>query len=80
MLSILTPSLTHSLTHSLLLLPLLLLLYPGHTCSSIGEEKALNPRLTKSLSEFVGIMDSLNLPRPGKIDTAVPANLQCGTF
>lgn len=37
-----------------------------------------NPRLTKSVDEFVAIMDNLNLPRPKKIDEAVPANLICG--
>ena len=52
--------------------------YKGQTCSSIGEEKTHNPRLTKSLVEFVKIMDELNLPRPKKIDEAVPANMKCG--
>lgn len=31
------------------------------------EEKRYNPRLTKSLDEFVKIMDNLNLPYPKKI-------------
>ena len=52
--------------------------YKGHTCSSVAEEKALNPRLTKSLAEFQQIMDNLNLPRPKQIDIAVPANLVDG--
>lgn len=52
--------------------------YRGHTVSTVGEERQLNPRLTKSLEEFVEIMNNLNLPRPDKIDIAVPANLVCG--
>lgn len=31
----------------------------GFTCSSIDEEKRLNPRLTKTLQEFVDIMANL---------------------
>jgi glyoxylase-like metal-dependent hydrolase (beta-lactamase superfamily II) len=61
------------------------LVYPGHDynqrhVSSVGQERARNPRLGggKSVEEFVAIMDSLNLPRPKKMDVAVPANLHCG--
>lgn len=61
------------------------LLYPAHdykgrTVTSVAEEKVLNPRLGggKSEGEFVAIMQALQLPRPKKIDVAVPANLQCG--
>ncbi len=61
------------------------LVYPGHDyqqrfVSSIGQEKARNPRLGggKTLEEFVEIMNSLNLPRPKKMDVAVPANRSCG--
>ena len=61
------------------------LVYPAHDyqqrrVSSIGQERARNPRLGggKSLDEFVAIMAGLNLPRPKKMDVAVPANLQCG--
>lgn len=35
--------------------------------SSVGEERKFNPRLTKSLAEFVNIMNNLNLPKPKKI-------------
>lgn len=66
-------------------LPDTCLIYPGHdyqgrTVSSVGEEKAHNPRLGggKSEAEFVDIMNNLNLPRPKLIDEAVPANQQCG--
>ena len=61
------------------------LLYPGHdykglTTTSVGEEKAFNPRLGGQLSQsdFVGFMDNLGLDHPKKMDIAVPANLQCG--
>lgn len=61
------------------------LVFPGHDyqqrqVSSIGQEKARNPRLGggKSLDEFVAIMAALDLPRPKNMDVAVPANRQCG--
>ena len=61
------------------------LVYPGHDyqqrhVSSVGQERERNPRLGsgKSLDEFVAIMTALNLPRPKKMDFAVPANRQCG--
>lgn len=52
--------------------------YKGQTVSTVNEEKKFNPRLTKSLDEFVKIMNNLNLPKPKKIDISVPANLVCG--
>mmetsp|Transcript_25136 Transcript_25136/g.44824 ORF Transcript_25136/g.44824 Transcript_25136/m.44824 type:complete len:167 (-) Transcript_25136:243-743(-) len=52
--------------------------YKGRTSSTIGEEKQHNPRLSKSMEEFVQIMANLNLPYPKKIDEALPANLACG--
>ncbi|XP_071656614.1 persulfide dioxygenase ETHE1, mitochondrial [Patagioenas fasciata] len=52
--------------------------YCGHTVSTVGEEKRLNPRLTLSEDEFVRVMDGLGLPRPKLMDVAVPANLRCG--
>jgi sulfur dioxygenase len=61
------------------------LLYPGHdyrglTATSVGEEKAFNPRLGGQLSasDFAGFMDNLGLAHPKQIDVAVPANAQCG--
>lgn len=61
------------------------LVYPAHDynqrfVSSVAQERARNPRLGggKSVEEFVAIMDALNLPRPKKMDVAVPANRQCG--
>jgi sulfur dioxygenase len=53
--------------------------YKGHTVSTIGEEKRLNPRLAgKSREQFIDLMNHLNLPNPKKIMEAVPANEQCG--
>jgi len=39
----------------------------GQTVSTIGEEKTYNPRLTKSLDEFIEVMNNLNLAYPKKI-------------
>ncbi len=54
--------------------------YRGHTRSSIGEEKRLNPRvgMHQSLETFQDIMANLNLADPKMMDVAVPANLGCG--
>jgi len=52
--------------------------YKGHTSSTVGEEKRLNPRLTKSKAEFVQIMAELGLPYPKKFDEALPKNMKCG--
>jgi sulfur dioxygenase len=61
------------------------LLYPGHdykgrTVTSVGEEKAWNPRLGGGRTEddFVAIMAGLNLSPPQRIAVAVPANLNLG--
>ncbi|XP_016389277.1 persulfide dioxygenase ETHE1, mitochondrial, partial [Sinocyclocheilus rhinocerous] len=43
--------------------------YKGQTVSTVDEEKKFNPRLTKTLPEFVNIMNNLNLPKPKKIGT-----------
>ena len=53
--------------------------YQGRTHSTIGAEKAGNARIAgKSEAEFVAIMDGLHLPRPKRMDEAVPANLSSG--
>ena len=52
--------------------------YKGHRSSTVGEEKRLNPRLSKSKPEFVDIMNKLELSYPKKIDVALPANMVCG--
>lgn len=61
------------------------LVYPGHDyqqrrVSSVAQERDRNPRLGggKSVEEFIAIMAALNLPRPKKMDIAVPTNRQCG--
>ena len=68
----------------LMKLPETTLVYPAHdykgeTVSTIGEEKAFNPRLqVKSVDEYVALMNSLNLPNPKMMDVAVPANIHQG--
>lgn len=73
----------HSVHNKLFTLPEDYTVYPAHdykgrTASSIGEEKRLNPRLTKNKDQFVEIMANLNLAYPKMIDVAVPRNLNCG--
>jgi len=74
-----------SIFGKLLKLPNDTLVYPAHDynqrhVSSVGQELARNPRLGggKAVDEFVAIMAALNLPRPKKMDVAVPANRACG--
>jgi len=77
-------ALYNSLTQVLFALPDSTLVWPGHdyhgrSHSTIGAEKAGNARVAgKSLAEFQAIMDKLNLPKPRRIDEAVPANLHSG--
>jgi sulfur dioxygenase len=53
--------------------------YKGETVSTIGEEKAFNPRLqVKSIDEYADLMNRLNLPNPKMMDVAVPANMRVG--
>jgi glyoxylase-like metal-dependent hydrolase (beta-lactamase superfamily II)/rhodanese-related sulfurtransferase len=74
----------HSLTQVLFVLPADTTVWPGHdyqgrTHSNIGQEKASNARVAgKTQAEFVAIMAGLNLPRPKRMDEAVPANLRSG--
>jgi len=75
----------HSITDRIFTLPDECLIFPGHdysgrTMSTVGEERAHNPRLGGKGNErdFVGFMESLNLPHPKQIAVAVPANLRCG--
>ena len=68
----------------LLKLPDATLVYPAHdykgdTVSTIGEEKAFNPRLqVKSIDEYVELMNNLKLGNPKMMDVAVPANMRVG--
>jgi rhodanese-related sulfurtransferase len=73
-----------SITEVLFALPQETIVWPGHDYhgrarSTIGQEKATNARVAgRTLAEFVKIMDELNLPKPRRIDEAVPANLSSG--
>ena len=73
-----------SLTEVLFALPDDIVVWPGHdyhgrSHSSIGAEKRTNARVAgKTLAEFKAIMDELNLPKPRRLDEAVPANLSSG--
>jgi sulfur dioxygenase len=71
-----------SLFGRLLKLPEATLVYPAHdykgdTVSTIGEEKAFNPRLqVKSVEAYVELMTNLKLSNPKMMDVAVPANIK----
>ena len=57
--------------------------YKGNTNSSIGNEKLHNCRLTEQgqlrrKEDFNHMMNNLNLPRPKRMDEALPANLNLG--
>src|ERR1700736_3014866 len=53
--------------------------YKGETVSTIGEERAFNPRLqAKSVEQYVELMSSLDLPTPKMMDVVVPANMRVG--
>lgn len=74
-----------SVHEELFSLPDATFVYPGHdylgrTRSTIGEERALNPRLGggRTADDLVEIMNKLGLAYPAQIDVAVPANQQCG--
>src|SRR5437764_10742009 len=73
-----------SIFNKLLRLPEETLLFPAHdykgeTVSTIGEEKAFNPRLqVKSVDEYAELMSKLKLPNPKMMDVAVPANMRVG--
>lgn len=74
----------NSIVNTLFRLPDETTVYPAHdykgwTASSIGEERNHNPRLAnRTETEYVDIMNSLELPNPRMMDVAVPANLACG--
>ena len=53
--------------------------YKGRTHSTIGHERKHNSRFAhKTRAEFIALMDALHLPRPRRMDEAVPANLWLG--
>ena len=73
-----------SIFNRLLRLPEETLVFPAHdykgdTVSTIGEERAHNPRLqVGSVDEYAALMNGLNLPNPKMMDVAVPANMRQG--
>ncbi|QHE84354.1 MBL fold metallo-hydrolase [Hydrogenophaga sp. BPS33] len=77
-------ALYRSITQVLFALPDGTTVWPGHDYqgranSTIGHEKSSNARVAgKTEVEFVALMNALQLPRPKRIDEAVPANLTSG--
>lgn len=77
-------ALYRSLTQVLFALPDDTTVWPGHdyqgrSHSTIGAEKAGNARVAgKTRAEFIATMEALHLPKPRRIDEAVPANLSSG--
>lgn len=73
-----------SLFGRLLSLPEQTLIYPAHDykgdmVSTIGEEKAYNPRLqVSSRAAYIELMNNLSLPNPKMMDVAVPENIKMG--
>jgi sulfur dioxygenase len=73
-----------SIFNKLLKLPSETFVYPAHdykgdTVSTIGEERAHNPRLqVKSVDHYVDLMNNLKLANPKMMDVAVPANMHVG--
>ena len=73
-----------SLFDGVLKLPKSTLVYPAHDykgdmVSTIGEERANNPRLqVGSRAEYIELMAGLNLPNPKMMDVAVPENIRMG--
>ena len=73
-----------SITQRLFTLPATTIVWPAHDYherlqSTIGAEKATNPRLAgKTREQFIALMNDLHLPRPRRIDEAVPANQRSG--
>jgi glyoxylase-like metal-dependent hydrolase (beta-lactamase superfamily II) len=78
-------TLFRSVHDKIFVLPEDTLIFPGHDynhrrVSTVGQERARNPRLGagKSLEEFISIMAALDLPSPKQLEIAVPANRRCG--
>ena len=75
-----------SIFNKLLKLPEETLLYPAHDyngkkVSSIGKEKKFNPRLqVHSASEYINIMNNLNLSKPNLMDINVARNIKLGNI
>jgi len=75
-----------SIFNKLLKLPDETLLYPAHdykgeNVSTIGKEKKLNPRLqVESVSQYIEIMNNLNLQKPVSLDFNISSNLKLGAI
>jgi sulfur dioxygenase len=74
-----------SITERLFSLPDETVIYPGHdyegrTFSTIGVEKAHNPRVGNGISRdrFISISRSLRTEPPLRIHEALPSNVRCG--
>jgi sulfur dioxygenase len=74
-----------SVRQKLFVLPDDTIVYPGHdyhgrVSSTIGEEKRFNERLNLSTDRdtFVEIMNRRTMPRPARMDIAMPANMKAG--
>lgn len=49
--------------------------YRGHTSSTIGAEKAHNPRIAgRTRAQYIALMDSIDFPLPGKIQEVLQPN------
>jgi sulfur dioxygenase len=49
--------------------------YRGNVCSTIGEEKRFNPRISgRSRDAYIALMNNLGMPLPEKIQEALQAN------
>ncbi len=74
-----------SITRRLYTLPGDTLMFPAHdykgrTASTIDEERRFNPRIRPDTTReaYRAVMEALDLPKPARIDVAVPGNLRCG--
>lgn len=74
-----------SITQKLFTLDDNTVMYPGHDYNgrlktTIGEEKRFNPRIHTGVTreQYIATMNSMDLPKPKRIDEAVPGNLNCG--
>ena len=75
-----------SIFNKLLKLPDETLLYPAHdykgeNVSTIGKEKKLNPRLqVENVTQYIEIMNNLNLQKPASLDFNISSNLKLGAI